>query len=130
LAFLEQVLEEMPFPVQCIQNDRGQEFFAYKVQEQLQAWRIKFRPIRPRSPHLNGKGRARPAHRLEEFWVTGDLEAHSIGDELAEWQTLFNWQRPHASLGYRAPAPEVFVPAFAARPRPASPAVAARPFIH
>jgi putative transposase len=35
--------------------------------------------------------------------------------------------RPHASLGYRPPAPEVFVPAFAAWPaaltRPAPPAM-------
>jgi hypothetical protein len=34
LAFLEQVLEEMPFVIQRIQTDRGQEFFAYQVQEQ------------------------------------------------------------------------------------------------
>jgi hypothetical protein len=31
LDFLEQVMERMPFPVQRIQTDRGQEFFAYKV---------------------------------------------------------------------------------------------------
>ena len=74
LAFLEQVLEEMPFPVQRIQTDRGQEFFAYKVQEQLQAWRIKFRPIRPRSPHLNGKVERAQRTALEEFWATVDLD--------------------------------------------------------
>jgi putative transposase len=29
---------------------------------------------------------------------------------------LYNTIRPHASLGYKPPAPEVFVPAFAAWP--------------
>ena len=107
LTFLEQVLEEMPFPVQRIQTDRGQEFFAYKVQEQLQAWRIKFRPIRPRSPHLNGKVERAQRTALEEFWATADLKATSLGDELAEWQTFFNWQRPHSALGGRAPIDRV-----------------------
>ena len=80
LAFLEQVLEEMPFPVQRIQTDRGQEFFAYKVQEQLQAWRIKFRPIRPRSPHLNGKVERAQRTALEEFWATADLNGTRLSE--------------------------------------------------
>jgi transposase InsO family protein len=49
------------------------------------------------------------------------------------WRRHHNALRPHASLGYRAPAPEVFVPALAARPRPASPVtsvVASRPVMH
>ncbi len=33
LAFLERVLEEMPFPVQRVQTDRGREFFAVSVQQ-------------------------------------------------------------------------------------------------
>jgi len=33
LIFLEQVIEEMPFPIQRIQTDRGLEFFAEKVQK-------------------------------------------------------------------------------------------------
>lgn len=32
LLFLEQIIEEMPFPIQRIQTDRGLEFFAYKFQ--------------------------------------------------------------------------------------------------
>ena len=103
LAFLEQVLEEMPFAIQRIQTDRGQEFFAYKVQEKLQAWHIKFRPIRPRSPHLNGKVERAQRTALEEFWSTANLKGPSLGDELAEWQTFFNWQRPHSALSGRAP---------------------------
>ena len=55
LRFLELVIEEFPFPVQRIQTDRGREFFAYCFQEKLMEYGIKFRPIKPASPHLNGK---------------------------------------------------------------------------
>jgi len=55
LLFMERVMEEMPFPIQRIQTDRGTEFFAIKVQEFFMEQSIKFRPIKPGSPHLNGK---------------------------------------------------------------------------
>jgi transposase InsO family protein len=35
---------------------------------------------------------------------------------IESWRRHSNTLRPHASLGYRPPAPEVFVPAFAAWP--------------
>ena len=37
LAFLDQLVEEMPVSIQRIQTDRGQEFFAYRVQDKLQS---------------------------------------------------------------------------------------------
>jgi len=47
----------------------------------------------------------------------------------------YNAVRPHGSLGYKPPAPEVFVPALAARAasqsRPATPpALASKPSMH
>jgi hypothetical protein len=33
LSFVERVLQELPFPVQRIQTDRGREFFALAVQQ-------------------------------------------------------------------------------------------------
>lgn len=36
LDFIDCVIEEMPFPIQRIQTDRGREFFAIAVQEKLQ----------------------------------------------------------------------------------------------
>src|SRR5438477_567562 len=46
---------------------------------------------------------------------------------IESWRRHYNTVRPHASIGYRAPAPEVFVPALAAWPaaqsRPAPPAM-------
>ena len=55
VTFLEQVVEEMPFPIQRIQTDRGTEFFAEKVQRKMMEYGIKFRPNKPASLHLNGK---------------------------------------------------------------------------
>ena len=54
---------------------------------------------------------------------------------IESWRRHYNAVRPHASLGYKPPAPEVFVPALAARaapqPQPATPpALASRPSMH
>jgi len=46
---------------------------------------------------------------------------------IESWRRHYNTIRPHASIGYRPPAPEVFAPALAAwpaaQPRPAPPAM-------
>jgi transposase InsO family protein len=103
LVFLEKVIEEMPFPVQRIQTDRGQEFFAYKFQDRLMDWGIKFRPIKPGSPHLNGKVERSQRTDLEEFYPTVDLSAGDLGEQLEQWQFYYNWHRPHSSLGGKTP---------------------------
>ena len=99
LSFLDKVIEEMPFPIQRIQTDRGKEFFAYKFQDRLMEWGIKFRPIKPGSPHLNGKVERSQKTDLQEFWATVDLENPELQDRLEEWQFYYNWLRPHSSLG-------------------------------
>ncbi|VVE84491.1 hypothetical protein PSP31121_04789 [Pandoraea sputorum] len=67
LLFLDRVIQEMPFPIQRIQTDRGGEFFAESVQRRLMNECIRFRPIPPRSPHLNGKVERSPLTDLNEF---------------------------------------------------------------
>ena len=83
----------------------------------------------------------RCARSASRRWLRDELLDGEIFYSLREaqiviesWRRPYNTVRPHASLGYRAPAPEVFVPAFAAYPaappRPAPPAmllVAPRP---
>lgn len=107
LAFLDQVLDEMPSAIRRIQTDRGTEFFAEKVQRRLMAETIKFRPIPPRSPHLNGK--VERAHRpaLEEFWPTVDARAPGVGEQLGLWVHHCNWDRPHEALGGLCPVDRV-----------------------
>ncbi len=88
----------MPFPIQRLQTDRGLEFFAYKFQEQLKNYAIKFRPIKPRSPHLNGKVERSQRTDLEEFYATVDLKDPLLSDKLDDWQWYYNEFRPHGSL--------------------------------
>ena len=75
LDFLDQVVSEFPFPVQRIQTDRGKEFMAHKVQRRLMALKIKYRPIKPRSPHLNGKVERSQRTDLEEFYNLVNLSS-------------------------------------------------------
>jgi transposase InsO family protein len=50
---------------------------------------------------------------------------------IESWRRHYNTVRPHASLGYRPPAPEVLIPTFAARPAPpARLPMAPRPLPH
>ena len=81
-----------------------------------------------------GAGAVHPINaRLRDELLDGEIfyslrEAQVV---IESWRRHYNAVRPHASLGYRAPAPEVFVPALAARPAPpvARPLVP-RPTLH
>ena len=103
LLFLERVIEEFPFPIQRIQTDRGREFFATKVQEKLMECCIKFRPIKPRSPHLNGKVERSQKTDMQEFYSTVTLDDPELEDKLEQWQFHYNWHRPHGALNGKAP---------------------------
>jgi transposase InsO family protein len=72
VGFIDQVIQRMPFPLQRIQTDRGQEFCAYLVQDRLKELKIKFRPIKPFSPHLNGKVERSQRTDLDEFYSSID----------------------------------------------------------
>jgi transposase InsO family protein len=103
LDFLEYVIEEMPFPIQRIQTDRGMEFFAYEFQQRLMDYAIKFRPIKPGSPHLNGKVERTQKTDWEEFYSTVDLHSPALDDRLREWQDYYNHEGPHGSLKNQTP---------------------------
>jgi putative transposase len=73
------------------------------------------------------------AARLRDELLNGEIfytlrEAQIV---IESWRRHYNTIRPHASIGYKPPAPEVFVPAFVAWPaalrRPAPPATLAQP---
>jgi|SRR6516225_8783993 transposase InsO family protein len=72
-------------------------------------------------------------HRLRDELLNGEIfytlrEAQIV---IESWRRHYNTIRPHASIGYKPSAPEVFVPTFAAWPaalrRPAPPATLAQP---
>jgi transposase InsO family protein len=99
----ERMAYEFPFPIQRIQSDRGGEFFGLPFQRALRAYCIKFRPNRPRSPHLNGKVERSQQTDEMEFWMTADLKDPDLALRLEDWQFFYNWQWPHSALGGRTP---------------------------
>lgn len=103
LDFLEKLKERMPFHCQKIQTDRGQEFFAYEVQECLRDWKIKFRPIKPFSPHLNGKVERAQRTDLDEFYSSVNIKDPDLQVKLRDWEEYYNKQRPHSSLQGKTP---------------------------
>src|SRR4051794_30347003 len=114
-----------------IRSDNGPEFIAKAVQEWIAAVGAKTAYIAPGSPWENGYVESFNA-RLRDELLDGEIfytlrEAQIV---IESWRRHYNAIRPHASIGYRAPAPEVFVPALAAwpaaQPRPAPPAMLPR----
>jgi transposase InsO family protein len=100
-----------------IRSDNGPEFVAKAVQAWITAVGAKTAYIERGSPWENGYVESFNA-RLRDELLNGELfyslrEAQII---IESWRVHYNTKRPHASLGYRPPAPEVFVPAMAARP--------------
>jgi transposase InsO family protein len=118
-----------------IRSDNGPEFVAKGVQDWIRAVGAKTAYIEPGSPWENGYVESFNA-RLRDELLNGEIftslrEAQVV---IESWRRHFNTIRPHGSLGYKPPAPEVFVPTLAAWPaapaRPAPPArlpVAPRP---
>lgn len=108
LDFIECVLDEMPFPIQRFQTDRGLEFFASKVQKKMKELGIKFRPNKPASPHLNGKVERSQKTDKTEFYPTIDLKSNNVNDLLAEWKHYYNWDRPHSAHHGKSPMERYF----------------------
>jgi putative transposase len=114
-----------------IRSDNGPEFVAEAVQEWIAAVGTKTAYIERGSPWENGYIESFNA-RLRDELLNGEIfyslrEAQIV---IESWRRHYNTIRPHASLGFKPSAPEVFVPAFAAWPaalcQPASPATLAK----
>lgn len=110
-----------------VRSDNGPEFIAKAVQDWIAAVGAKTAYIAPGSPWENGYVESFNA-RLRDELLDGEIfyslrEAQIV---IESWRRHYNTIRPHGSIGYKPPAPEVFVPAFAARPaaltQPAPPA--------
>jgi len=103
--FLMNVLDNFPFPVQRVQTDWGTEFFNDFFQSELMEHFIKFRPIKPRSPHLNGKVERSQKTDKAEFYSNLNLKNKKLNlvKLLAEWENFYNRKRPHASLRGKTP---------------------------
>lgn len=95
-----------------IRSDNGPEFIAKTVQDWIVAVGARTAYITPGSPWENGYVESFNA-RLRDELLNGEVfyslrEAKIV---IEAWRRHYNTIRPHASLRYRAPAPEVLVPA-------------------
>jgi putative transposase len=119
-----------------IRSDHGPEFIAKSVQEWITAVGAKTAYIEPGSPWDNGFIESFNA-RLRDELLNGEI-FYSLNEArivIESWRRHYNAIRPHRSLGYKPPAPEVFVPALyagaASQSRPATPPpLAPRPSMH
>jgi putative transposase len=116
-----------------IRSDNGSEFVAKAVREWITAVGARTAYIEPGSPWENGYCESFNS-KLRDELLKGEIfytlkEAQIV---IETWRRHYNTVRPHSSLGYKPPAPEVVLwPAAKPQPAPpATPAVAPRPIMH
>ena len=103
-AFIDTLLERMPFPIKVIQVDGGSEFQDY-FEAECQRRGIKLLVLPPRSPKLNGHVERAQRTHTEEFYEVTDtsFEIAELNQALLEWERVYNTVRPHQALGYLTP---------------------------
>jgi putative transposase len=116
-----------------IRSDNGPEFIAKAVREWIAAVGARTAFIEPGSPWENGYCESFNS-KLRDELLDGEI-FYSLAEArivIEAWRRHYNTKRPHSSLGYRAPAPEVVQwPASPSGPAtPAAPAVALKPVMH
>jgi putative transposase len=65
--------------------------------------------------------------RLRDELLDGEIfySLKEVRVVVESWRRHYNTKRPHGSLGYKPPAPEVFIPAFVTRTPISQPATQA-----
>jgi putative transposase len=96
---------------QFIRSDNGPEFVAQLVRDALHHMGVQTAFIEPGSPWENGYIESFNG-KLRDELLNGEIfdtvaEARVITEQ---WRNHYNTIRPHSALGYRAPAPEIFIP--------------------
>ena len=103
IHFLDHVIKKFPFRIHTVRTDRG-----YELQAQFH-WHladqgIQHVYIKARTPQLNGK--VERFHRTDKqafcqlLTYTDDVDLHK---KLSEWETFYNYQRPHGALQGKTP---------------------------
>ena len=96
-----------------IRSDNGSEFTAKKIQDWLKQLNVRTAYITPGSPWENGYNE-RFNGILRDELLNGEIfytinEAKAV---IEDWRKHYNQVRPHSSLGYKPPAPEVKILTF------------------
>jgi transposase InsO family protein len=94
-----------------IRSDNGPEFVAAAVRAWISGVGARTAFIEPGSPWENGYVESFNG-KLRDELLNAEV-FHTLAEAkilLEQWRRHYNTQRPHSSLGYRPPAPEVFLP--------------------
>jgi len=103
ISFVNYFVGKFPFRIHTIRTDHGHEFQA-RFHWHVEDLGINHTYIRVRTPRLNGK--VERSHRTdkEEFYqllsYTDDVD---LNEKLAEWESFYNYFRPHRSLEGKTP---------------------------
>jgi transposase InsO family protein len=112
-----------------VRSGNGPEFVAKAVRDWIGAVGARPAFIEPGSPWENGYVESFNS-KLRDELLDGEI-FYSLAEArivVETWRRQYNAVRPHSSLGYRPPAPEVLICPFT--PPEAAPAVAAEPTMH
>jgi len=103
-AFIDVLLERMPFPVKAIQVDGGSEFQDL-FEAECQKRGIRLFVLPPRSPKLNGHVERAQRTHTEEFYELTDsnFDLVTLNTALRTWEHIYDTVRPHQALGYLTP---------------------------
>ena len=116
-----------------VRSDNGPEFIAKAVREWIVAVGAKTAFIEPGSPWENGYCESFNS-KLRDELLNGEI-VYSLAEAkviIEAWRRHYNTERPHSSLGYKPPAPEVVQwPAPLRGPAsPTAPAMVPKPIMH
>jgi len=106
-----------------IRSDNGPEFVATAVKDWITGLGAKPAYIEPGSPWENGYVESFNGKFRDELLACEAFNTLAEAKVLIEqWRKHYNTVRPHSSLGYRPPAPEVIVPKVSVLASPPDPA--------
>lgn len=116
VSFMNEVKENCPFPIDCIQTDNGLEFtnrfLTQRINHPLDDWceehGIRHKLIPPGVKELNGK--VERSHRIDEqyfYWRAPRGSVEGLNSALFDWIKVYNEQRPHGGLKYQTPMEKI-----------------------
>lgn len=98
LAFFKHLEDAVVYPIVRLQTDNGSEFTAQAVTELMLQNCIKWRPIAPGKPYLNGKVERVQRTIRDEMYSKLDLKTADVAEALGLYLMRYNYRRIHGAL--------------------------------
>jgi transposase InsO family protein len=103
IDFVDYVIKKFPFRIHTIRTDNGHEFQS-QFHWHLADLGISHVYIKPRTPRLNGKvERSHGTDQTEFYQLLTYTDDVDLNKKLADWETYYNFHRPHGGLKGKAP---------------------------